>query len=277
MKTIILHLFALILNGGAHIKQRVLFGLRVKAMVVSIMTILVVLVGCFGHIPDSRALNRLDKPELFTVAASSFIPVSPDDEWDEIHIIEEDEFGRTLFVYKMSYNNYKNPFSSELCWAFVCHKSSDNYAYYYDDAFISVSGENLSDTESNEIKSLNDWNKPIDEAHLAKTEITDNYNRYDNANEALVLEKFNSLPENVELAYSICADGKGNSLYLYVECEKISNENSVCKEFIVIKKADGTFVYDQIEQEKDYLDQIAEFKKSNGWDSSNCTVIFKQS
>jgi len=256
------------------------YGEIFRRMLVIITCVLVPftsLVGCLGRILDPNAIRRFDKPELFTVAASSFIPVSPDDEWDEIHIIEYDEYGRVLFVYIMSYNNYKNPFSDALSWAFVCHKSSDDYAYYYDDAFIMVGNEKLSDDELNKIKILNDWNKPIDETRLAKTLITDNYNRYDNENEALVLENFDSASKNIELAYSICVDGKGNSLYLYIECEKISDERSIYKEFIVIKKPHGPLIYDEIESEKDYLTQIAEFKKSNGWDSSSCTVIFEPS
>ena len=249
-----------------------------RISLILLVTVLCLCSGCLGRIVDPNALIRIDRPDLFSVAASSFISVSPDFDWDEIHEIETDSYGRILFIYKMSYNNISG--WKERNWMFVCQRSDEKFAYYYSDCFLEINGTEPSEDELSIVKQANDWEKPIADNKLSKTKLTDTYVRYDEVNEPIIMDLFDCENENKEYVFSICEDANGLKLYQYLEIGLDKNINppyfEIISEYIVIQNTNGEFVYKKITSESDYLSQVSAFKVEQQWDGSGCTIIFRQ-
>ena len=243
-----------------------------KFVLLLIISISTVFTGCFGRILEPNALNRLDRPDLFSVFASSYVPISPDGEWDEIYEIETDSYGRILFVYvTYGYNNKINHRSN---WAFVCQKSDEHYVYYYDNCYINIQDKELTNSELDTIKQMNDWNEPLNESKCSKTNQTEEFRRFDDINEPLVLDLFECDEDCDEIVYPICIDTNGLRLYYYLQIE--SNTRKFKDSYIVIKLSNGSFVFEKNADEVKSKDQLEEFKIRYNWDSSNCSIIQNQ-
>lgn len=100
----------------------------------------------------------------------------------QIHIIETDDYGRTLFFYSEYLSNYM---SGEIDYgtAFVIMQSSDDdYSYYYRDHCYMPYFDLTADWETisaklppdyfDALKEANDWNQELNEARWAKVEIS---------------------------------------------------------------------------------------------------------
>lgn len=91
-----------------------------------------------------------------------------------VEVLETDSFGRILFSYSEDTNGY----GGFGCYILIMQKSDGKKAYYYaDDCYTHIVFENenvlidLDLSEINELKELNDWNKPLDESKCESTDV----------------------------------------------------------------------------------------------------------
>ena len=226
-----------------------------------------------GSAPDPDSVQRFDQPELFTVFMSSFTPFSPDGRWDEMYLIETDDYGRTMFMYSLNFNNMT--YHRDKYYVFVCHKSDDTYSYYYDDCFLEIGSSEMTDEEEQLLKDMNDWNLPIDETKLSKTHIVELCGREDLWWETKINAEF--LSEYESTITPITVDAKGNRLYFYEEWDNPKeNRFELKKRMIVIVTADEEIKHKDIsslDTANEYLESVKEFKALCGWDSSECNVL----
>lgn len=148
-------------------------------------------------IPDIFHFDRYkgEYPHLYTVAINSVLtsgmiltPHSYDSA--EVYKLDEDEYGRELFVYFGSPIGTVGGTSS----AIICQAHDDKYAYWYDNInyVLSPYGSYIEEFESGvsndsqrgipsewieELKERNDWGKELDESRFSSAEIV--VDRYD--------------------------------------------------------------------------------------------------
>lgn len=126
--------------------------------------------------------------DLYTVAVNNVFGIRGHESNGEVHfdpiikIVETDSYGRTLFFYSEYYDDSIDP-QSDIGMAFVVmQKSEGEYVYYYQDkCYIPYFGttdkwETVSAKADpavlEQLKTLNDWNQPFDEAKCAKAKIS---------------------------------------------------------------------------------------------------------
>ena len=147
--------------------------IRIKALLLifALVVSTLLFVGC-----TYRGYNG-DYPELCSVAWASIPTLTGFASNGEVlydarvEILENDSYGRVLFTYSESYG--VNSF-----YVMIVQYSDAANAYYYpDDCYIYMICENkdalidLDTYEIEELKTLNDWNEPLDESKCEGTEI----------------------------------------------------------------------------------------------------------
>lgn len=100
----------------------------------------------------------------------------------EIHILETDEYGRTLFFYSEYYDSSVDQLDYGMAFV-VMQKSENGYAYYYRDKCYTLYfditsdwdtiSENLDTEILEQLKELNDWGQEINNDACTKAKIND--------------------------------------------------------------------------------------------------------
>ena len=131
--------------------------------------------------------------DLFTVTSNSILGVWGDA--DPVIVLEEDEYGRSMFFHWGSSHITKEGEGSGFWAIVICQKtdSRGKYTYFYpevnfllfrvvlpDEPLYGGDTEKLTKTayalatekELNDFKLRNDWNKPIDEAKCSKVKVS---------------------------------------------------------------------------------------------------------
>ncbi len=180
----------------------------------------------------------------------------------EIEIIEEDAYGRILFLYREKYFSGADiSFSSLL----VCQKSAADKVYYYEDInFIILEQElytsTLKEFSKNEIdilKIINDWNQELD---LEKCIYKDVVNSKEQIN--FLEEVKNKIAQNHQINnVNVFMLTKNNDQIIFYGYYKYNSNNYY---FYGIKTHDEI----DIVYSNDYYlysNELIEFKKSNLW------------
>ncbi len=206
----------------------------------------------------------------------------------EIIIVEEDNYGRTMFSYLE-----KNDISSYNY--LIAQKSDDNYVYFYPDYnFISSEYDYQNDTgqpvfttdEINNLKVLNDWNLPLDESKMIRFEITDlkekpkteiSKDTFETLLKALS-QKSNYLGDDTLYRYSeyFMADNYGRTMYYVYGVGRDAlgtgvNLDSVVQYFnaVIVIQPDGSYDLDtsimELTSFQEYQNQLYVFKTLNDW------------
>lgn len=147
--------------------------------------IIIVLIPLLVSCRDTD-IYRGNDPELHSVALESIVG-SRSDWMNEVLRMEEDAYGRVLFAF-FGANLYWTVNGQEDVLAIViAQKTDSNFAYYYDssNATSVISIHNLDEEltlkllesyfdeeDIEELKVKNDWNKPINDKLLFRTEVT---------------------------------------------------------------------------------------------------------
>lgn len=215
----------------------------------------------------------------------------------EIHIVETDNYGRTLFFYS---EYYDSAIDSQIDYgmAFVVMQySKDGYAYYYaDECYIpyydttsdwnSISKQ-IEDDYFAQLKEANDWNCELNEEKCVKIKVT---NKKANGRNHLRHYEFDEIiyPYEVKNGYNgeddsfhkysiYCeADSYGRELY-YVYGMTMNTLKNGENEFgyyvyAIILNADGTCSDNgivRIPTPEDSFTIIKELKLNNNWNLSN--------
>ena len=130
-----------------------------KVFIIIIIALTLIFSGC-----DDFSLYRGEHPELLVVATNSLI-FAKIHTIDQIEILEEDNYGRTLFTF--TGNSFEE---SEQLSVLICQKSDTNNSYYYEDINYQIlqNHNELSEDTLRMLKEKNDWNKPLKEDELMK-------------------------------------------------------------------------------------------------------------
>jgi hypothetical protein len=130
-------------------------------------------------------IYRQDHPELNSMAIESIIGATSS-EMNRVVILDEDEYGRTLFAF-MGYTFLEFDIQNPHILAVAISQRSDNqYIYYYDTKnYIAqtIEAENsdvlygdlstyFSEESIEELKLLNDWNQPMDDSKMFRVSIS---------------------------------------------------------------------------------------------------------
>ncbi|XMB73076.1 hypothetical protein RJI07_03970 [Mycoplasmatota bacterium WC30] len=209
----------------------------------------------------------------------------------EIIVIEEDNYGRTMFSYVES-----NDISSYSY--LIAQKSDPDYVYFYPDYnFISSEydywnnqdKEMFTDDEINELKLLNDWDLPLDESKMVHFEITTLKEKPETAIEEEVFEnllkslsgKSGYLGDDSLYRYSeyFMTDDYGRTIYYVYGVGRDAEGTGVSPDSIsqyfyavVIFQPDGSYdVNDSImglTNFQEYQNELCTFKTLNNWNQS---------
>ena len=150
---------------------------KIRLLLLLLMFTLLFLTGCTykGYSGDNS--------DLYTVAINSVLwnnghSFSADQYANpQIEIIEEDAYGRTMFMY---YEKYYAGADMSFSALIICQSSNGNEVLYYENVNYIIKEQalytqNLTEFENEEIEQLkaaNDWNKEIDLDKCIRKEIT---------------------------------------------------------------------------------------------------------
>ncbi len=176
-----------------------------RALMVVLLTLCILMVsGCEKIMYRKGTLGYTGYYEAYEIAVADvpfFADLGDDSsKFDQVRIVEQDAFGRTLYEYRSG--AYLPNQNSDLVSLIICQKSSDSYAYYYEDySYISRLDvdDDFSEAQIDAFKTANDWNRPIDNSKLSSV-------CYDGENHRDAYAKLREIPkeftERVALAIS---------------------------------------------------------------------------
>ncbi len=240
--------------------------------------ILIVLVPLIVSCRDTDIYNGND-PELHSVALESIVG-SRSDWMNEVLRMEEDSYGRVLFAF-FGANLYWTVNGQEDVLAIViAQKADSDFTYYYDSnnviaIYVDQLNEKLTlnllesyfdEEDIEELKVKNDWNKPINDKLLFRTEVT--RKKMCNVNDRDLLPYKDLLGGN--LYHRIQCYGKDRNGYMLVSVEsELSNQSS--RTFVIylliVNKDHELISFDAVMRVTDIFDMeaIKRFKQENGW------------
>ena len=240
---------------------------------------------------------RGDYPELFTVALNSLLGARgvANNEIDDprIIVLEEDNHGRTLFVY-----GERRELGISIL---ISQKSDGDNVYFYPhynfiifETFVEMtSRERLNGLRMNhfypevieqidELKERNDWNQEINLEKSTRREIdvNNNYNRKGPVRDSVLLETYNTVfgedawraPLSSHILL-LTTDDYGRSVYLGISRNLRTEDEDVRVErrryLVMFFQPDGYFDevkgVMELEDMFDYQTALREFKELNGW------------
>ena len=238
--------------------------------------VLVVLTGCLSHNEDKRSYTG-EYPELYSVAISTLlgaegqiyseVPMEA-----SLKVIEEDNYGRKLFMYFEA-----NVIGYSLL---ISQKSDEEYVYFYPNYNFIIVWESRGDiglrfTDEKifspkaieELKEYNDWNEEIDEGKCIKVKIV--------RQKEVGVVKDKQLKRFYEQALGddgydyksstifYATDKYGRSIYLGTG--KYSSNRYVVMLFQPDSEYDVKKGLMEIRNPQKYQDELKGFKELNGW------------
>ena len=244
---------------------------------------LIILVPLIASCRDLYLYQGND-PELYSIALESVIG-SRSYVMNQVLRIEEDAYGRVLFAFFGDFIYGENSDQSDAIAIVIAQKTDSNFAYYYDSsnsiAAISLHSldeeltlkliESYFDEEDiEELKVKNDWNKPMNNKLLFRTEVT--RKKTCNVNDRDLLPYKDLLGGN--LYHGIQCYGKDRNGYMLVSVEsELSNQSS--RTFVIylliVNKDHELISFDAVMRVTDIFDMeaIKRFKEENGWSFEN--------
>ena len=251
-------------------------------MIKRIFNALILIIAC---ITVFSSCTHLTSKNLAAKALTSCLPTCPSYDFREERIksIEEDSYGRVLVAKEI--NPSISPFySKDTVVVSVLQKYDKNNVYYYDDLFYvflkntSIAQIDLSAQEILNLKKSNDWDKALDDRKMSSRKISvsldfvvereryekdnDNYKELRNDVKAFLKSEY-AYTDEKGYSFSFCDfDGKSKELY-FAEWEICENEYDL---YFVLRNVHGSFDIMKIKDIYSYQQDLASFKKSNGWE-----------
>jgi len=253
-----------VMNKKSHVQKIVLVAM-----------IMILVAGCRRNTVDNTRYAG-EHPELYSIAINSLVATRGYTQSEikmqaSIKLIEEDNYGRKLFIYSEGRGYH----------LVISQKSDEKYVYFYPDYnFIITISEDAGDIglrftdekifppeEIEELKEYNDWNKEIDIEKCIKVEIV--HQKDDGPMEYKVLKPIYEelLGDDVSghikhRIFLFTTDDYGRSIYEFY------GKGSYC--IMVLFQPDGTYnesdgVMKLMHEELQYQDKLKEFKELNNW------------
>ena len=193
----------------------------------------------------------------------------------DIEIIEQDEFGRTLFSYHEKYYSGGDFAFSALI---ISQYSADGLVYYYEDCNYIIKKQepyasNLQGFEIEQVEQLkviNDWGKPIDAEKCISKTIIRNKQKISDVESAVIdkviTENDLSLDRYNAFAHYLTDDKNGN--YIVYGVIKIHQGEEFWEDlyFVAFVSADNEKIEVLVPSDLyNYTSEFVNFKKENGW------------
>lgn len=221
--------------------------------------------------------------DLYTVATNSILwnnghSFGAEREIDpEIEIIEQDRYGRTLFIYcEEYYSCFWNETALTFSTLLIAQRTSEEVVYYYEDYnYITLKQEmytprkEFAKEEIEYLKLLNDWDKALDLDKCISKSIVNNKPKI--PEDALIFqvvrEKLNvPLEKKLELDY-LTSDAAGNFI-IYGARETVLEGKFASDYFAAFVPSGNEIQEIEFFVPSDlcnYREEFIEFKKQNGW------------
>jgi hypothetical protein len=250
--------------------------MRKCVIVLMLLGLLVLASGCPGPV---RFTYVDSNPELWTIAVNSLFVRGYYD--DKVIVVDSDNYGRVMFLYLGYRDDY------DFVSLMVSQKTTDKEAYFYDginylleeetmlehhwEATLDLIPYYFSTNQIENLKTINDWNKPIDEGKLFKVEITNR--KYDKYSDKQLEEAFNTVSPYFHKTFVdyLTTDKNGYSVYLMigVRYDETLRKRVRDQAYLFMLDKDGKLVGpDAVEPIDDlwhYQEQLYKFKEKNGW------------
>ncbi len=279
----------IILKGGNNLKKGFVFGIAFSAIILLafiVFFITFLLTPYKGYEGEKKALYT---EAIFSLLGNRGYYSNGEQFYDpEIIIIEEDDYGRIMFSYvennDISSYNY-----------LIAQKLDDHYVYFYPDYnFISSEYDAQIDSEQAvftpdeiyDLKTVNDWNLPLDESKMIHFEITDlkempksivSNDIFETLLNALA-QKSNYLGDDTLYRYSeyFLTDDYGRTMYYVYGVGRDAlgegvSPDSVAQYFytVIIIQPDGSYDLDnsimELSSFQEYQNELYTFKTLNEW------------
>ena len=201
---------------------------------------------------------------------------------EKMEKLEEDSYGRVLIAKEIDPSWQIYP--EDTVAISILQKYDKNNVYFYDDLFYiflknaSINEIDISSPEISDFKELNDWNKSLDDSKMSsrKTSVSMdlvvNRKRYDENRETTqkinkeiryFLQSVYAHTDENDYYVSFC-DFDEESKELYFAMREIRENEYDC--YFVLRNVHGNFEVMKINDIYSYQQDLASFKKSNGWE-----------
>lgn len=221
-----------------------------------------------------------DHKNLYTVATNSVLwnnghSFSADQYTDsKIEIIDEDIYGRIMFIY---YEKYYAGGGISFSSLVICQHSNEEYVFYYEDVNYIVKEQQLyspnfnafEDKEIEQLKATNDWNREINFDKCIKKEISKHKSDIPCENEVknLIVNEFHLDNKRYSLFVNFLTSNSDDSKFIVYGYITIHNEDSIY--FIGLAENE----HESLENINflvplsvyDYKTEFTQFKETHNW------------
>lgn len=227
-----------------------------KKIAILFLCVILLLNGCYRK-------GSVGASKFFDVAAVVQVCVPycgvPDYAFDSINLLETDNYGRRLFCYES--------WQWETTALLICQKTDESNAYYYSDyCYIIRSGTNVTFSEDNIalLKSINDWDLPLNTDKMKSVNYTEANREIDqpNAKRAILLALGKEETDTHIMLDGLEFDQNGNQIIL-VQVQDLSQSVSNKDVYLVLYQSDDTgkvIALQKIDSGIDCREEIVEFK-----------------
>lgn len=251
---------------------------KLSALVLLLVLTLLILTGCYSGYSGEHT-------DLYTVAINSLSWIfghsfGADFAMDsEIEIIEQDQYGRTLFTY---YEKYYVGGDISFSSLVICQSSNEQHAFYYEDVNFIVKEQEVdipwpvnefTNEEIEQLKLANDWNKPLNLEKCVKKELTTEKLDvpHEKKIEKIIEEQF-QLHERDKISVRYLTKSAVNDNYLiygYLRGYADFHINDFEVYFVGLVEIENNKIKDvhflQPTNVFDYQTELMEFKKAHNW------------
>ena len=243
---------------------------RIILMILLIFTTILTSCGYSGY-----SGNRSD---LYSVASNSVLWLNgyswgADYECDpQIEIIEEDVFGRTMFIY---YEKYYKGADISFSTLIICQDSNEKEVFFYEDInyiikeqkLYSQNIENFTDGEIAYLKLINDWNKEINYDKCVRKDITKAKQKLSDEKEIknLIINEFTLVNGKYSLFIDYLTSNVDDTKYIVYGYIRKTEQEGIYFIGLVENSYDIKLKVLVPLNVYDYKAEFIEFKKINNW------------
>lgn len=244
-----------------------------KRIVLMILLIFTTILSSCGY--DGYSGNHFD---LYSVAINSVLWLNgyswgADYKCDpSIDVIEEDSYGRTMFIY---YEKYYKGSDISFSALIICQDSNEKEVFFYEDINYIVKErilytqktENFTDDEIVYLKLINDWDKEIDYDKCVKKDIAKAKQKLTSEKEIqkLIINEFTLVNGEYSLFMDYLTSNIDDSKYILYGYIRKTEQEGICFIGLVENSDDIRLNILVPSNVYDYKDEFIEFKKLNNW------------
>ena len=248
--------------------------MKKRFVILLLIFLFMILTGCYsGYSGENTDLYTVSINSVPWTLGHSFSADFYKD--SEIEILEQDQYGRTLFTY---YEEYYSGGSTSFSSLVICQSSSEQYVFYYEDVNFVVKEQEADITwpvneftneEIEQLKLANDWNKPLNLEKCVKKELVTEKPDipHEKEIEKIIEEEFQLAERRVKIFVDfLTADSNNKNYIIYGYLHGLPDFEMFYLGLVEVENdqiKDVHFL--QPSNIFDYSDEFIEFKNAHGW------------